>query len=385
MRFLIGLILILSWKAALSQKDCVQVLNEAQSEYNAGHFYGLSSLLKDCLESNAFTREQKVTAYRLLAQSYLITDDPIAAEDSYLRLLKADPEYISDETSDPVDIFYLSKKFTATPKFTPTIVRVGGNASFARVIHRINTNSLSNTRYKQSLKTGFQIGSGLDWNINDNLAMGGELNFSMKTFKNVATGIFANDFSSSVPDEQSVLEKQSWLDLPLYIKYAYSKGKIRPFGYFGFSFNLLLSDKAQLEYINRAPGARVDDSNVENPTQGPDLNLLFKRERLNQSLIIGGGLRYKLGKDFIVVDVRYMAGLSNVTNKDRNFYTNKNANDFLLNDAVAKYSFIGDYFRVDNLSLSFGYVKPLYDPRKIKRARTKSAMKKINLKMENEK
>jgi hypothetical protein len=388
MRLIIGFVCIISVHASFAQKDCVQILSEAQSEFNAGHFYGLSSLLKECLETNGFTSEQKVTAYRLLAQAYLVTDDPIGAENSYLRLLQADPEYISDENIDPVDIFYLSKKFTATPKFTPTLIRAGANGSFARLIHRGNTNSLPGTKYKQSIQAGFQVGSGIDWNLNDNLSIAGELNFSFKSFKNVASGIF--DDSNGGVDEQSVIEKQLWIDLPLYLKYAYSKGIFRPFGYVGFSFNLLLSDKAQIDYLNRSPGvSRPGESNpsaVVNPTQGPDVDLLFKRNVLNRSLVLGGGVRYKFGKDFIVLDVRYMGGLSNITNEERNFYENKNAADFTMNQEIAKYSFVGDYFRVDNLSFSIGYVKPLYNPRKIKRARTNSAMKKIShAKKENEK
>jgi hypothetical protein len=388
MRYIVALICILSFQISFAQKDCVQVLSEAQTEFNAGHFYGLSSLLKECLETNGFTREQKVTAYRLLAQAYLVTDDPLGAESSYLRLLQADPEYISEENTDPVDIFYLSKKFTATPKFTPTLFRAGVNVSFARLIHRVNTNSLPGTKYKQNVKAGFQVGSGVDWNINDNISIAGELNFSYKSFMNVASGIF--DDSNGGSDEQSVTEKQSWFDLPIYAKYTRSKGTVRPFGYIGFSFNLLLSDKAQIDYLNRTPGISLPGeakaSAVVNPTQGPDVNLLFKRNALNRSLVLGGGIRYKFGKDFLVLDLRYMGGLTNVTNKNRIFYENKNTNDFTMNEEVAKYSFVSDYFRVDNLSFSIGYVKPLYNPRKIKRARTNSAMKKkSNAKKENEK
>jgi hypothetical protein len=73
-----------------------------------------------------------------------------------------------------------------------------------------------------------------------------------------------------------------------------------------------------------------------------------------------------------------MGGLSNITNEKRNYYEVKNDNDFMINPAVAKYSFVSDYFRVDNLSLSIGYVKPLYKPSKIKRARTNLARKKIS-------
>ncbi len=360
---LLALIFFSLVECAWSQKtDCTQSLTQAQDEFNAGHFFGLSSILQECLESNGFSNEQKVQAYRLLAQAYLLTEDPIAAEDSYLRLLKADPEYLADEIKDPVDVYYLSKKFTATPRFTPTLFRLGGNLSFARTIQKINTNSDPNTTYRQVVKAGFQIGTGMDYNINDNIAVSGELDFSFRSFKKIENKVFKDD-------EKILTEKQYWIDVPLYVKYADHLGKIRPFAYAGFAFNFLLSTQGQLETIN-TEGAS------QSSTQGANEKLSYKRNFFNRSLIVGGGMRYKVGKDFIVFDVRYMAGLTNITSSKDNFYNSKDGNDMAA--TIARYQFISDYFRLDNISLSIGYVKPLYDPRKIKKAKTKSAMKKIS-------
>ena len=74
--------------------DCLQTLARANDEFTAGRFFGIPALLKNCLD-NGFTNEQKIQAYQLLTQAYLILDDPIAAEDSYLKLLKADPEFVA--------------------------------------------------------------------------------------------------------------------------------------------------------------------------------------------------------------------------------------------------------------------------------------------------
>src|ERR1051325_7143028 len=100
-------------------QGCEQTLNQATAEFDAGRFYSLPSILKPCLDKG-FSKEQKVRAYLLLTQSYLILNDPIAAENSYLQLLVADPEYVANPVRDPVDVYYLSKKFTTTPVFTPS-------------------------------------------------------------------------------------------------------------------------------------------------------------------------------------------------------------------------------------------------------------------------
>ncbi|NJN41190.1 MAG: hypothetical protein HC811_02070 [Flammeovirgaceae bacterium] len=76
-----------------------------------------------------------------------------------------------------------------------------------------------------------------------------------------------------------------------------------------------------------------------------------------------------------------MAGFSNLTNREYNYYDSKdNANPLLVQSATF-YNYIGNLFRLDNLSISFGYVYPLYDPRKLKRAR-KKGVKEISKEVE---
>src|SRR6267142_3987547 len=149
--------------------ECEQTLSQAAEEFNAGHFYGIPSLLKSCIERNELTNEQRVRAYLLLAQAYLIIDDPLAAEDSYLKLLRADPEYVATNEKDPVDIVYLSKKFTSTPIFTPHL-RLGGSTSVFRSIYDINT-QYKEDRVNHRLRPGFLFGAGVDWNINDQVSL----------------------------------------------------------------------------------------------------------------------------------------------------------------------------------------------------------------------
>lgn len=89
----------------------------------------------------------KFRAYYILTQAYLVLDDPIAAEDSYLKLLKVDPEFRTSITKDPVDIYYLSKKFTSRPRFTPHY-RLGFNASFPSTLANVSTYS-SHWKFKR--------------------------------------------------------------------------------------------------------------------------------------------------------------------------------------------------------------------------------------------
>ena len=128
-------IFIIVFVPALAQNACELTLDKAQEEFDAGRFHGIPALLKDCLEKNQ-NREWEQRAYLLLAETYLLLEDAAKADESYLKVLKANPEFVTDETRDPIDLVYLSKKFTATPIFSLTS-RIGLNTSFIRVIHDV--------------------------------------------------------------------------------------------------------------------------------------------------------------------------------------------------------------------------------------------------------
>jgi hypothetical protein len=353
--FFISLIIITLSSTALKAQntqpaatDCEQILIQADDEFNAGRYYGIPSLLQNCLDKGNFSNEQQVRAYLLLAQAYLILDDPIAADDSYLKLLKADPEFDASMSQHPIDIYYLSKKFIATPIFTPHL-RAGFNTSFSRTIYDINASGTPlNT--KNILKIGVQVGGGVDWNIDTHWSLCVEGNYAYKAFEQRSEIYFDLD-------QQTIVEKQNWFDFPVYIKYADDSGKIRPFGYAGFAVNLLWSA--------RGPSWLLKNNNSDGKGSAQESNgatevLTHKRNSINTSLVFGGGVKYKIGKDFVYADLRYMAGLTNLTNLENNYY-DKDGNFDLAN---TKYAEASDIFRLDNVSVSFGYIHPIYNPRK---------------------
>lgn len=360
--FILALILIraVGVVTAQEQQTCEQILNDAQAEFDAGRFYSLPAMLKKCLDGG-FTKEQKFRAYYILTQAYLVLDDPIAAEDSYLKLLKVDPEFRTNISKDPVDIYYLSKKFTSRPRFTPHY-RLGFNASLPSTLADISTYS-TEVQNSTGIRIGFpMLGAGMDFNINDNWSIGVEANFAPKTYSIKVK----NDFGS---DELNGIERSSGFDFPIYVKYQYDSGKLRPFAYAGFAFNTLLSSSATLINNDNSPS-----TNSTKIAQGQDLSFNHSRYFLNRSLVFGGGVKYKIGKNFVYADLRYMVGLNNVVKPGTNYYNE----DGSLSTAITQYGFVSEFFRLDNVSLSFGYVMPIYDPRKLKRVSSKSWFKNIN-------
>jgi opacity protein-like surface antigen len=356
----------------LSDTDCDQRLDRAEAEFEAGHFYGIPAILSGCLSGGQLSTDQLIRAYLVLCQTYLILDDPITAGDNYLKLLKADPEFVPNETDHPIDIVYLSKQYTATPNFTPHF-RLGINTSFYRLIHAISTEPYTQSS-TNPLRFGFQVGGGVDWNITDNVSLGLEGNFSSTSFeRELTTGV----------DQTFIQGSQLWLDFPLYAKYSFSlNNTFRPFVYSGIAASYLLSATNQFSYIDNKPtGAQL-------VAEGPSESVTNQRNRIAFSWVMGIGTRYKVGKNYLYADVRYMAGLTNLADQSTIYYQDPfsvdpaqvgNKNAYLSTNAT-RYHYVSDLFRMDNLSVSFGFVKPLYNPRKIKKARTKGVARSIRKK-----
>lgn len=354
-----------------TDEDCDQKLSLAETEFSSGHFYGIPAILRNCLENGDLSKVQQVRAYLILCQVYLILDDPTAAGDNYLRLLKADPEFVPNENDHPIDIVYLSKQYTAMPIFTPHF-RLGLNSSFYRLIHAISTEPYMQNS-SSPIKFGFQFGGGVDWNINENFSLCLEGNFASTNFERLLSGVVGTD-------ETLIQGNQLWLDFPLYAKYMFAVSPTwKPFVYSGISAGLLLSASNQFTFTDNKPtGAQL-------VAEGPSESVTNQRDKLSLSWVMGGGVRYKVGPNYIYADLRYAAGLTNMANDQTIFYQDPgsldpaqigNPNNYLSNN-VTRYHYISDLFRMDNLSLSFGFVKPLYDPRKVKKARTKSVAKSI--------
>jgi hypothetical protein len=359
--------LTLSFQLTLAQDDCEQTLRLALDEFNNGHFFGIASILKPCIE-HGFTKEQRQRAYLLLTQTYLLTDDPIGAEDSYLRLLKANPEFTTDVARDPVDVVYLSKKFTSAPIFS-LLAKIGPNISIPRIIRENNVfQGYDTVNYSKRyfLRPGWQFSIGTDLHVTDRLSVSLALQYAYTSYQSNYNQAFGRD-------KGTFIDKQTWLNVPLSIKYSFEKGRFNPFIFLGYSTNFMISDKANINSLDI-----LNAGEASQPSGAQNLNILYKRNILNYAVFLGGGLRRKIGLNYIFADLRYSFGLRNMV-KEQNLYTttNNNGKYSQSQELIMRYGHIDDYLRLDNLSISVGYIHPLYKPRKLKKARTKSTLKEI--------
>lgn len=351
-------------------KDCEQTIALATDEFNAGHFYSVPGILNECL--NSFTRDQRQRAFLLLTQTYLLLDDPIGAQRSYLEILGANPEFVADEQLHPIDVVYLSKKFTATPRLS-WFVGGGSNVSPVRVIHDVEVSE--DGREKYTLRPGYNLGAGGEYSYDDNIRFRAEVNFFQTSYRAQAIGMREDDI-------KTFIDRQTWVNVPFYVCYSDNIGQYRPYGYAGYSFSSLMSDRAS---ITLRKSELFNDAEIPDffEVKSPDFDFKARRNKLNQSIIFGVGIKYKIGLDFAFVDLRYSAGLRNIVNPDYIYGDNDNLADQKFSEWVAslsptmEFAHVDDYIRLDNLSITLGFVRPLYKPRELKRARTKSVLRKM--------
>jgi hypothetical protein len=373
---LIAIFILCFIKVNAQNDDCELTISRALSEFNAGHFYIIPSVLDPCLDQ--FTKEQSQRAYLLLTQTYLLLDDPIGAKQSYLKVLKANPEFVTDTALHSIDVIYLSKKFTATSIFS-WFAKAGPNISMPRIIHDLNTFGSPANKEKYNLKIGYQASVGGDLNVSDRMSLRGEVSYSQTSYIQQSNDYFKLD-------EKKFTDRQSWVSIPLSVIYSDVIGKYRPYGYAGYSFQYLITDRANIAITNNKPSSagEAPDNREKSRQESPTLDLTYKRTRFNASILIGGGLKVKTGLDYLFVDVRYSIGLKNIVDSRAAYGAYDNHTPDQTSDTYIKsldtslwYAHVDNYFRMDNLFISIGFLRPLYKPRELKRARTKSVMKQI--------
>lgn len=361
LKFLIvGILTISSLPVLGQQQACEAVLAEATDEFNAGHFYLIPSILESCLDK--FSKEQRQRAYILLAQTYLLIDNPDGAKKSYLEILKANPEFTPDATSLPIDVVYLGEQFTAQPIFS-FFIKAGTNVTPIKVIYDLNAYGNTDVVERYGLKAGYKGAIGGDFYIGKSFSIKGEVNYRTAFFTHSTENYFQSD-------NKDITERQRWLGMPIALSYYMKGNNYWPYAYVGFEADILLKDVMNFNLTKTFGDERTD-------TESPDIDVTSKRNRINSDILIGTGIRCKSGLNYLFFEIKYNIGLRNAVKASTLYgdysYDPISENFIKSTGTIFTYAHVDDYYRVDNLEMSFGFVKPLYKPRELKR---KSRIKK---------
>lgn len=338
-------------------RNCTQLLILAEEAYDEGRIDDVITLIAKakCFikGQDEFSSEETNRAHRLLSLAYLFTDNEPEAERSLVDLLIADPEHPIDPSEDPVEFIYLYKKYRVDPIFRIGL-KLGMNRSTVRSLKTYNTWDLDTVPKTYAPSIGFQAELTAEYQVPvyyGKFLHGFEgifgVGFHVQSYQ-VGFTMNTPEANAGLEGRSDMTETQNWLKLPLMLRYNIDLGENKkwfPYIYGGAAFEYMLSANM---------GGQRSGTLPKNVSNG-DLQSFDMRKKINRSYFGGAGVKFKVNVDFLVVDVRYGVGADNFVKPD-----NRYANQNLLMDL----GHVDDDLAIDNLSISVGYVKSLYKPRK---------------------
>lgn len=320
--------------------SCAEKLKTAQSLFDKGKVEQVPSMISGCLKSG-FTREESLTAYKLIIQSYLFEEKQSLADSTMMEFLKKNPEYQLSPT-DHSSFVRLFNTFMVKPVVQISF-HMGTNIPFmAGVASKSVAGEPSKSTYNSefinlytSLEAKFEINKKIEVNI--------EAAYSKLSFTNVEEflGIATTTYT----------EKQNRLEIPLSITYNFkSFGKFTPYGRIGFGPALLLGSTATAEQKPTAPNGDL--------RTGSDINRKTSRISLDMFAQAGAGIKYKTRGGFFFTELRTNLGFLNQTIGNGSSPEEQELSGF--------YTYADDDFRLNAVNFTLGYTQIFYKPSKRK-------------------
>ena len=341
--FLAGIFSTLFLFSLNAQTDCGSKIQEAMELYDQGLIDQIPPLLLPCIEEG-FTRPQRIEAYKLLIQTYLLDGDQVEAENTMLEFLKKNPEY-EISPNDPAEFVYLFDSYRTTSVFS-----VGFTAGFSltdpRIIEPFTALDFNNATLSNTMKSGFNVGIGMAQYISRRMLLNIELNFAQNQYSFSDQLNLQNVDGNNVVNQVNFNEKLYRFDIPVTLVYEFYVRKVHYYLRTGISLAKITGDKGQ-------PSRKFSEELP--PISGEYINMRDYRKSVILSAIGGAGIRYKIPRGVISMDVRLNYGLTNIVQADYR-YSNP--------DLLAKYYYVDDDFTLTNISLSAGYYFSFYTPSK---------------------
>jgi hypothetical protein len=322
---------------SIAQKSCLNTLREAKELYEQGLINEIPQLLHDCMESG-FTRAQRIEAYKLIILAYLFDDDQFAAEKMMDEFLRKFPEY-EVMPNDPVEFVYLLESYQTSSYYSINFT-FGPTFSNQQIIEPYSQLDRKLTSFYDKIGTGFIVHFGISRNlwkdVNGSIGLSYSINNYSQSEKTVSQ---INDNSVDLVD-LSVHESITKLDVPLTFSYRFGKGNI------GYFFRL----GGMISFISKANLTPVRTQPDIDPVSA-DIAINDYRRKYYFSAVAGAGLEYKVPRGFLVLDIRYNAGLQNMIAPGNRF-------------SSPRYFYTDDDFSLNSVSLTLGYHFRMYKSKK---------------------
>jgi hypothetical protein len=325
----------------LSQEEttCAENLRNAQTFFDNGQVEQVPGMLSECLKSG-FNREEELTAYKLLIQTYLFEDKNELADSVMLAFLKKNPEYELSPTDHSSFVFQYNK-FKVKPVIQISI-HFGTNLPFITFIDEKSVAGIPGEGVYKSKALNLYTSLEAKIKLAEKLELNIEGGYSQVKFTNI------EDFMHF--GETTYNETQNRVEIPLTITYNFENlGKFTPYGRFGIGSAFTLASTALAEFT-------PTDENNHIVRTGTSIDRNDSRIDIDIFVQIGAGIKFKTRGGYILAELRSNAGALNqsvrggVTPEQFGFF----------------YFYKDDDFHVNALNFNIGYTQIFYIPSKRK-------------------
>jgi len=317
---------------------CAGNLKAAQLLFEKGQVEQVPSMLRDCMKSG-FNKEEQLSAYKLLIQSYLFEDKLEQADSAMLTFLKKNPEYRLSPT-DHSSFVLLFNKFKVKP-LVKISVHLGTNYPFltftdsdpGSVASEPGSNKYSSEilNFYGSAEAEFELGGRIEASI--------EVGYSQLTFTN------KRDFLEI--GTTSYVETQRRLEIPLSATYNLrNSGKFTPYARLGAGPALSLGTIATADF-------KPSDLNGTSHT-GSDIDRGASRISLDLFVQAGAGIKFKTHGGYIFSELRSNFGFFNQV-----IHAGFSPEE---QELAFYYYYADDAFNMNALNFTIGYTQIFYKP-----------------------
>jgi hypothetical protein len=336
---LIFLTVLGSQVIAQQAQSCAEKLELAQTSFETGKLGVIPSLLTGCLKSG-FKKEEELSAFKLLIQTYLLNDKVDQADSAMYAFLKRNPEYKTSST-DHSSFVYLYNNFEVKPLLSMSF-HGGTNIPFLTFVDR---NQLSGFPVKPSYSTNVAnifIAAGATMRLSEKMELGFEAGFS--SFK------FSYTDQSFGFQNISYQESHQRLEIPVTIGYDIkSLGKYTLYAKAGPGIAINLATSVDIS-------DNMTDINNPNDRTGETLNRKDSRAVIDAIGQVTAGMKYKITKGFLFAEVRSSFGILNQSIAGGS--TQETGEWF--------YAWRDPGFRMNTFNINIGYTYIFYKPSKRK-------------------
>lgn len=354
---LIGILLVfVSLRGWAQTSTCAQTLRLAISTYELGRLNEVPGILENCLRqggANAFTKQERVSALRILTLAYIYQEEPEKADETMLMLLNTDHFFEINENVDPAEFTALYKTFRTKPIYSVG-GKFGGNGSLPTPTKNffIGSDAANNGEYS----TGYNIQIGAVFEkalfekkyASQRWTAAPEIMFMQNKFSYANEELTTNDATAEPNSRLEAEFSQTRIDLNLLLQYKLKDHYLNPYVSFGPALSYLLSASGQLQTQFPTNGAAVT---------GPSIDLKDSFQSIDYALIASAGIKFKFGEIYLTADIRYKYGFANQIDEEAR--TNP--------EAAFDFGLVSNDFRQSNLMINLGFIYPYFNPKKLLR------------------